>query len=69
MAAVVKDKQGIGRFVVFNQLPDSHHELQMGILGGYGKDVGAERIILAQTLFQILELGKHKQIIRAPMHK
>jgi hypothetical protein len=43
--------------VIFDELADTQHQLQVGVLRGDGKDVGAKGIVLAQTPLQVLQLG------------
>lgn len=54
-------------FVLLDQLANFHHQLQVRVFRGNGEDVGAKRIVLSQTFFQIFQLWQDKQIVRTPM--
>lgn len=69
MAAVINNKKRILRLMLLDQLAEAHHELEVGILGRNGKDVGAKGVLLAKTLFQVFQLGQHEQVVGPPVEK
>ena len=55
--------------MLFDQLTNAHHQLEMRVLRWDGEDVRVKRIVLAQTLFQVLQFWQYKKIIGTPMKK
>lgn len=53
--------------MVFYQLTNPHHQLEMGVFRGDPEDIGTEAIVFAQTLFEIFKLGNDEQVIRVPV--
>lgn len=41
----------------------------MGVLGWDGEDIGVIAVVFSETLLQILQFGKHKQVITGPVKK
>lgn len=55
--------------MLFDHLSDSHHELQVRIIGGDGEGVSFEVIICSEALFEVLQLRQHEQIINGPVQE
>lgn len=55
--------------MLLDELTDAHHQLEVRILRGDGENIRVEAIVLAQTLFQILQFRNDKEIIRVPMQQ
>lgn len=69
MTAIVYQEKCVGRFMLFDQLTNAHHQLEMRVLRRDGEDVRVKRIVLTETLFQVLQFRQYKKIIGAPMKK
>lgn len=67
MPAVVDNEQDVVRFMLLDEGAYSHHDVQVGVVGGYGKDVRLEAVILAKAGLEVFELWQDEQVVRLPV--
>lgn len=67
MASVIDNKERVLGFVLLNELANLHHQFQVRIVGGHGEDLRFEGVVLSEALLEVLELGKHKEVVGTPV--
>lgn len=56
MTTVVDDEQGILMFVILDEGPYPHHQIEVRVVGRDGKDISVEAVVFAEACLEIFKL-------------